>query len=85
MSAGDQVLYVYHCKCGHLGQVHYADDSYDNAPDRCETCGGVVHLEWDGGVTLEASREAASGPRGASKRVSERSGNNSKTRCGRHS
>ncbi|WP_321883848.1 helix-turn-helix domain-containing protein [Burkholderia cepacia] len=50
------VLYVYRCPaCGHRGEVRHADDSYDGAAATCAQCYGPVTLEWDGGVTLEAT------------------------------
>lgn len=50
------VLYVYRCPaCGHRGQIHHPDDSYDGAAATCAQCYGPVALEWDGGVTLEAA------------------------------
>ncbi|EKS9798933.1 helix-turn-helix domain-containing protein [Burkholderia cepacia] len=50
------VLYVYRCTaCGHRGEVRHADDSYDGAATTCAKCYGPVTLEWDGGVTLEAT------------------------------
>ncbi|MBW5284189.1 helix-turn-helix domain-containing protein [Burkholderia gladioli] len=52
------VLYVYRCRaCGHRGQVHHADDSYDGAAATCEACYEPVALEWDGGVTFEVAGE----------------------------
>ncbi|WP_175914684.1 helix-turn-helix domain-containing protein [Burkholderia metallica] len=51
------VLYVYRCPaCGHRGQVHHPDDSYDGAAATCANCYGPVALEWDGGVTFEVGR-----------------------------
>ena len=62
MNPSDRVLYTYHCECGHRGQVHYEDDSYAGAVDRCEFCDGVVRLEWDGGVTMAPNHAPGSRP-----------------------
>ncbi|WP_175948383.1 helix-turn-helix domain-containing protein [Burkholderia pyrrocinia] len=52
----ERVLYVYRCAaCGHRGEVRHIDDSYDGAAATCAQCYGPVTLEWDGGVTLEAT------------------------------
>jgi predicted nucleic acid-binding Zn ribbon protein len=47
------VLYVYKCpECDHRGDTHLAGDGHDGESTKCSVCGGVVTLEWDGGVVL---------------------------------
>jgi len=57
------VLYVYRCQaCGHRGEIHHPDDSYDGSAASCARCAGAVTLEWDGGVTLDVARHRAPTP-----------------------
>lgn len=51
---GTPVLYVYKCsECGHRGETHRPGDCHDAEDAACKVCGGLVKLEWDGGVVLE--------------------------------
>jgi len=60
MDHGDVVLYVYRCSsCGSRGQVHLPGDGHDGELATCDSCEHQVELEWDGGVTLEASASAS--------------------------
>ncbi|QDQ82262.1 zinc ribbon domain-containing protein (plasmid) [Paraburkholderia megapolitana] len=64
MEPESKVLYVYRCThCGHRGETHRADDSYDGKPDTCQSCGAAVTLEWDGGVTLTPGAKTPTGQR----------------------
>lgn len=58
MGPNENVLYVYRCpSCDHRGQVHLDDDSHEGETRKCESCGDVVTLEWDGGVQLVFGNE----------------------------
>jgi DNA-directed RNA polymerase subunit RPC12/RpoP len=53
-----KVLYVYRCMaCGHRGEFRLADHSHDGESASCDSCGGPVPLEWDGGVKLSTTKE----------------------------
>lgn len=60
MTRTNTVLYVYACsECRHRGQRPLQDDSHDGEASTCSSCGAVVTLEWDGGVTLETAKTIA--------------------------
>jgi rRNA maturation endonuclease Nob1 len=51
-----KVLYVFRCTaCGHRGEFRLADE-YDGESASCDSCGGPVPLEWDGGVKLSTTK-----------------------------
>ncbi len=54
-----EVLYVYRCPArGHAGQTKLSGDSHDGEAANCDSCGALVTLEWDGGVTFDTPDRA---------------------------
>ena len=55
------ILYVYQCTtCGHHDKEYFTDDTHDGDETECASCGAVVRLEWDGGVSLATTSSTKS-------------------------